>query len=207
MFTRNIAVFVAVVVLVTGSPAMAQSSDLLASAERAALTMQAEQELEQDQSVIRRRRSGGLGAAGVVMAGVGVFLALQPPVCGLSGSSTGKREYFDAVGTFEYEHTLLNGQCVVRVENTLRFHPSFGGRTRRYAIYSVDNEGGYDDELTPDDGVLREATASTTRNKVGWVTAAAGGALMWFGLRSVDVPVRFDVAPAGGFRVSRSLGW
>ena len=44
----------------------------------------------------------------------------------------------------------------------------------------------------------------------GLATAAAGGGLLWWlwwGLRTVEVPIRFDMAPTRGFRVSRSLGW
>ena len=89
MFKRFLVAFVAVVVLVTGSPAMAQTSDLLASAERAALTMglEQDQELEQDQSVVRRRRSGGLAWAGGILVTAGVVLALQPPKCGIEGEA------------------------------------------------------------------------------------------------------------------------
>ena len=78
-FKRGVAVFVAAVVLTTGSPAMAQSSGLLASAERAVLTM----EVEQDQSVVRRRRSVGLAWTGGALVVAGVVLALRPPICEL----------------------------------------------------------------------------------------------------------------------------
>ena len=143
MFTRSTAVFVAAVVLVTGSPAMAQSSDLLTSAERVVLTM----EVEQDQAVVQRRRSSGLAWIGGGLAVGGVVLALR-----MSDSS-------------ERIYDIRTANSTSRV---------------------VDN--------------------STWRG-VGWATAAAGGGLMWFGLRAVEIPVRLDMAPTGGFRVSRSLGW
>lgn len=194
MFTRSIAVFVAVVVLVTGSPAMAQSSDLLASAERAALTMQ----VEQDQSVVRRRRSGGLGASGVVMAGVGIFLALRPPVCELVGEASHRSVGAFGTATETFTAALKDGKCGVRlvVDGT------------RYDGAPISSEGhSLDANAHLFDFRGRRADTNKTMNWVGWTTAAAGGALMWFGLRAVDVPVRFDMASTGGFRVSRSLGW
>ena len=146
MFTRSIAVFVAAVVLVTGSPAMAQSSDLLASAERAALMM----EVEQDQAVVQRRRSSGLAWIGGGLAVGGVVLALQK----------GETDTFTTI-----------------------------------------QPGGSSVSWTPDRG------STSSRRYWGIAAVAGGGALMWFGLRAVDVPVRLDMAPAGGFRVSRSLSW
>ena len=75
---------------------------------------------------------------------------------------------------------------------------------------SVNNyySNGYGGEALYSDGFVGDAPVTNkTWNYVGWATAAAGGALMWFGLRGVDVPVRLDVAPTGRFRVARSLGW
>ena len=132
MFMRSrgfIAMFVAAVVLVTSSPAVAQTSDLLASAERVALTMAAEQD-QADQTVIRRRRSNMLALAGGVLVAVGA---------GLMASEDW-----------------------------------WGDRPQL---------------------------------ELGLATAAAGGGLLWWGLRTVEVPVRFDLEPTRGFRVSRSLGW
>lgn len=214
MFKRFLAVFVAVVVLVTGSPAMAQTSDLLASVERAALTMglEQEQELEQEQSVVRRRRSGGLAWAGGILAVAGVVLALRPPVCGLQGGRVGERETYsrendwfnDLVRTTEYSHDLVRGTCAVRRHVTDRFYTwpdeSTVTRQQTFSIYSVDQNSGWDYEG-------RVATTDKTWNYVGWATVAAGGVLLGIGLSSVDVPVRLDVAPGGGFRVARSLGW
>ena len=173
MFTRGISVFVAAVVLVTVSPVMAQSSDLLASAERLALAM----EVEQDQSVVRRRRSGGLAWTGGVLAVGGIVLALRPPVCELITT-------VPALVTFSVDAVFRDGRCDLRWEGNYR---STGDAAVPFEGYGV--------------------ITKKTWNYVGWATAATGGALMWFGLRSVDVPVRFDVAQSGGFRVSRSFGW
>lgn len=205
MFTRSIAVFVAVVVLVTGSPAMAQTSDLLASAERAALTMQ----VEQDQSVVRRRRSGGLGAVGVVLAGVGTFLALRSPGCELQGGepTTVERGFSQTrfsyyTSEITYSATRKDGSCGVRVVQTVTYDDS---SIQSLSADVHENDANADANRSFFGG--RSADTIKTWNYVGWATAAAGGALMWFGLRGVDVPVRFDMAPTGGFRVSRSLGW
>ena len=139
-----IAMFVAAVVLVTGSPAMAQTSDLLASAERAVLTMEMEQ-VEQAQAVIRRRRSNMLALAGGALVAVGAGLSMVS----------------------ERDH------------------------------YTSSGEGGFS----------YDAYESRPYLGHGLAIAAAGGGLLWWGLRTVEVPVRFDVAPTRGFRVSRSLGW
>ena len=143
MFMRResgIAVLVAVVVLVTGSPAMAQSADLLASAERVALTMAAEQD-QADQAVIRRRRSNMLALAGGALVAVGAGLSMVSQRDNYTGS-----EFYE---TYESRPYLGHGLAI----------------------------------------------------------AAAGGGLLWWGLRTVEVPVRFDLASTRGFRVSRSLGW
>lgn len=239
MFTRIVTVFLAAVVLLTGSPALAQSSsDLLASAERAALTMAMEQDLEQDQSVVRRRRSGGVGAVGAVLTGVGIYLALQPPDCDLVGEPTGAESYRWAFQpaqgtvwrtfTYEYTATRLRGECVVRAKETIGnyigaydpdvvFQPQSNGRpygadpTVR-VIYSSDEYApvNYDPFTLKDEegaGGARSVIEKKTMNQIGWATAAAGGVLLVWGLRGVDVPVRLDVAPAGGFRISRSFGW
>lgn len=138
-----IAMFVAAIVLVTGSPAMAQTSDLLASAERAVLTMEVEQ-VEQDQAVIRRRRSNMLALAGGALVAVGAGLSMVSE----------RDNWVQSEGGFSYD--------------TYESRPYLGH---------------------------------------GLAIAAAGGGLLWWGLRTVEVPVRFDVAPTRGFRVSRSLGW
>lgn len=197
-FTRGIAVFVAVVVLMSGSPALAQSSGLLASAERAALTM----EVEQDETVVRRRRSGGLALTGGALAAVGVVLALRPPVCELDGLGQ-RMQNFDGDSdyqTFDYEATYRDGQCDVRSKVTyLTYHGAVEGSDTYY--YS-DGYPAHDHGVPGDSPVTKR-----TWNYVGWATAAAGGALMLFGLRGVEVPVRLDVVPTGGFRITRSLGW
>ena len=124
MFMRgSIAMFGAAVVLMTGTPAMAQSSDLLASAERVTLAMA--MGAEQNETIIRRPRSTALVWTGAALIGRGITLV--------------------TTGTWGDRKTL-------------------------------------------------------------WATTAVGAGLIAFGLRSVEVPVRLDVAP-GGFRVTRSLDW
>ena len=189
MFTKSIAVFVAAVVLVTVSPAMAQSSsDLLASIERVVLTT----EVEQDQSVVRRRRSGGLAWTGGGLVVAGIVLALRPPVCELLGSKEEMTVIGGFVATHEFEAIVAeDGTCDVV----------------RFTEVDIVSYEDYWSSSPPERLLGRAPITKKTWNYVGWATAAAGGVLMWYGLRSVDVPVRFDVAPTGGFRVSRSLGW
>ena len=179
---RSIVVFVAAVVLVTDAPVMAQSSNLFKSSEPVVLTMEG----EQDQSIVRRRRSGGIAWTGGVLAAAGIVLALRPPVCGIAGP-----QYPERASPGRYQGALWQGQC------TVEWTSSYDGETDYLA--------------SPESLVHFEAghvpVTKRTWNYVGWATAAAGGALMWFGLRGVEVPVRLDVAPTGGFRVSRSLGW
>ena len=201
MSKASFAVFVAAVVLVTGSPAMAQSSSLLASAERVALMM----EVEQDQSVVRRRRSGGLAWTGGALAVAGVVLALRPPVCELDGLGTRRIDGLGAPGhgyylTYDYEAVRRDGKCDVRAARTSRLQ---GGTIFHTTVDYYSH--GYD--FTTNDRFVGDAPVTKrTWNYVGWTTAAAGGALMWFGLRGVEVPVRLDVAP-GGFSLAHSLGW
>lgn len=181
-FVRGVAVFVAAVVLVTGAPVMAQSSNLFKSSESVVLTM----EVKQDQSVVRRRRSGGLAWTGGILSAAGIVLALRPPVCGVTGP-----RYPERASPGSYRGTLWQGQC------TVEWTSSYDGEKDYLANPEslVRFEGGH------------SPVTKKTWNYVGWATAAAGGALMWFGLRGEEVPVRLDVAPTGGFRVSRSLGW
>ena len=197
-FKGGIAVFMATVVLTTGSPAMAQSSGLLASAERAALAV----EVEQDETVVRRRRSGGLALTGSVLAVAGVVLALRPPVCELDGLGQ-RRQNFDGDSdyqTFDYEAAYRDGQCDVRSKVTyLTYHGAVEGSD---TYYHSDGYPAHSPGVSGDSPITKR-----TWNYVGWAAAAAGGTLMLFGLRGVEVPVRLDVAPTGGLRVSRSLGW
>ena len=192
-FKRGVAGFVVAVVLATGSPAMAQSSGLLASAERAVLTM----EVEQDETVVRRRRSGGLALTGSALAVAGVVLALRPPVCEISSPTGAPRNFANRWGdNVTVEAGLYQGKCDVELTwESVRLGDA--------GTYFVSTVGTRYTDVHGD----HEAITKRTWNHVGWVTAAAGGVLMVFGLRGVDVPVLLDVAPAGGFRVSRSLGW
>ena len=202
MSKASFAVFVAAVVLVTGSPALAQSSGLLTSVERAVLTT----EVQQDQSVVRRRRSGGLAWTGGALAVAGVVLAVRRPICELDGLGTRRIDGLGAPGygyyvTYDYEAVHRDGKCDVRMAQTYRQQ---GGTVFRTSVEYYSD--GY--EHATRDGFVGDAPVTNkTWNYVGWATAAAGGALVWFGLSGVEVPVRLDVAPTGGFRVSRSLGW
>ena len=195
MFMRResgIAVLVAVVVLMTGSPAMAQSSDLLASATRsvALMTQDAEtQEAEQVQSVIRRRRSGGLAGTGAVLAGVGIVLALRPPNCSISGPRTSSDSRYP--GTFSA--TQEGRKCGVKFAVSA---------PRTWEEVVIPGSGARFTTEPPHPAPITKKTW----NYVGWATAATGGALLGLGLSRVEVPVRLDVAP-GRFRVARSLGW
>ena len=191
-----VAVFVTAVVLVTGSPALAQSSGLLASAERVALTM----EVEQDETVVRRRRSGGLALTGSALAVAGIVLALRPPVCEISSPTGAPRTFANRWGdNIELEAGLYRGKCDVELTwESVRL-----GDAGTSGTYFVSTVGTRYTDLHGD----HEAVTKRTWNYVGWATAAAGGAMMWFGLRGVDVPVLLHVEPTGGFRVSRSLGW
>ena len=192
MFKASFTVFVAVVVLVTGSPALAQSSGLLASAERVALAV----EVEQDETVVRRRRSGGLALTGSALAMAGIVLALRPPVCEANGLGVKRDGTPWNYSTYEYEAAHRDGKCDVRVTSVY-----WNDGVSEYTAV------GYYSDGDPRDVAGDLPITKKTWNYVGWATAAAGGALMWFGLRGVEVPVRLDVAPTGGFRVSRSLGW
>ena len=185
MSKASFAAFVAAVVLVTGSPALAQSSGLLASTERVALMMA----VEQDQSVVRRRRSSALAWTGGALAVAGIVLALRPPVCELQGSGVGevRRETYTPVRV-TYTPARDGSGCTILRE----------GRGLDPLFWTSASAGGFEG---------RAPITKRTWNYVGWATTATGGALMLFGLRGVDVPVRLDVAPTGGFRVSRSLGW
>ena len=217
MFKAGFVVFLAAVVLVTSSPAMAQTSDLLASAERAALTMAAaqDQDLEQGQSVVRRRRSGGLAWAGGILVTAGVVLALQPPKCRIEGEtpeSPGRT--FDRDGdvyrtwSLNYRAALIGGTCTIAADASYVWGPWYKANRdvtdSSYTIYQLDNPRG--DFVGADAGDAMALTDKTW-NYVGWAAIAAGGSLLALGLSGVDVPVRLDVAPTGGFRVARSLGW
>lgn len=151
------------------------------------MTQEAEtQEAEQDQSVIRRRRSGGLAGTGAVLAGVGVILALRPPDCDISGPRTASGSFR---GTFSA--TQEGRKCGVKFTSM-----------RGWEEIVIEGSGARFSADPPHPA----PTTKKTWNYVGWATAAAGGALLGLGLSSVEVPVRLDVAP-GGFRVARSLGW
>ena len=200
MFTRGIAVFVVANVLLTSLPVLAQSSDLLASAERAALTMGLEQDLEQDLNVVRRRRSGIAGAVGAVLTGVGIYLALQPVACSDAMGKANHQTFWGSDLVFSAER--LRGKCTIKVSEVYE-----GNRTYHY--YGLDYPDGLGWTLQNVRGEPEVPTVTTDNrtNHIGWATAAAGGVLLAWGLRGVDVPVRLDVAPTGGFRVSNSVGW
>ena len=200
MFMRGIAVFVAAVVLMTGAPVMAQSSDLLTSATRGVALMT--QDVEQEQTFVRRRRSGRLAWTGGILVGVGAILALRPPACGpdnLEGDSpsrSGDPRYWSV----SYRAILLRGECTLASDATGTLD---GTVVSRWTTYQSDGPIG---DFPGIDFGRRVAETDRTWNQIGWATAAAGGVLLGIGLSGVDVPVRLDVAP-GGFSVAHSRGW
>ena len=168
------------------------------------------QDVEQEQTFVRRRRSGGLAWTGGILAGVGVVLALRPPSCAAGGpvaTDPGPWSVNDAsLGryTFTFKAVRLRGECTVSVQVDHEY--PWGDSGDSWTMYASDNPR-FSAVAAAD--VLREYNTPVTKrtwNYVGWATAATGGVLLGLGLSSVDVPVRLNVAP-GGFRVTHSLGW
>ena len=199
----SLVVFVAAFSLTTGNrPVMAQSSTLLGTVERWALTMEA----EQDETFIQRRRSGTLATVGGVVAAAGLVMALQPPKCRLEGpTSESDREpwantWFNWSATFGA--SLKDGQCDIQV-----VYERTWDNGSRWGTVGYES----DQALIPESArfYVYDQTVETNRilNYVGWAAVGAGGALLWYGLRQVEVPFRLDVTPGGGLRVTRSVGW
>ena len=110
--------------------------------------------------------------------------------------------------SFNHRSTLIGRTCTVAADVSYVWGPLY----KRYrdvtdasfTLYQLDNPRG--DIGGSDFGSLRALTDKTW-NYVGWASIAAGGSLLALGFSAVDVPVRVDIAPGGGFRVARSLGW
>ena len=193
-----------------GNRLVASSSGILASAERMASMAEA----EQDEMFVQRRRSGALAGIGGVLVAAGMVLALRPPTCELVGSDHHDRESFDlSFGTAVWEHSynwaLKDNRCDVRVVERYTFtdniFPDFG-----FTLNSVEYRS--DRSLLGDDAHdfgNRRVESGWTKRYAGLAMAGAGGALLWFGLRRVEVPFRVDMTTGRGLRVqaSRSFGW
>ena len=197
-------------VLVSGAPTMAQSLSstvataqsraILASAERLA----AEVGLEQEATFVQRRRSGALAAIGGVLAATGAVLLLRPPTCALEGDAESETydPYFNDTLRSTYSTVQIGGRCDLRVltEYIPHDYPDFG---YQFAEYQSD-QSLYD---FPWDFEGRTAKTNKTVNHVGVAAIGAGGVLLWFGLRQVEVPFRVDLGMGGRLSVSRSFGW
>ena len=203
---RVVSVTLVGAVLVSGAPTMAQSLSrtvataesraILASAER----LTAEAALEQDETFVRRRRSGALAAAGAVLAATGAVLVMQPPVCSLEGSAHQREDLFSGdYLDLNYEAVLKSGSCDLRLVASGQI---FGDHWDFVEYQSDAHLITYSEDFGD-----RRAVTNRTRNHVGLAAIAAGGALLWFGLRQVDVPFRVDLGMNGGLSVSRSFGW
>ena len=187
-----------------GNRPVTSSSGILASAERMASMAEA----EQDEMFVQRRRSGALAGLGAVLAGVGVVLALRPPSeCMLMGSSTDRTRsdlgFTTVVWDYRYEGVVNSGRCDVRVLQTTTWGGGLVFRSVEYrSDASILGRDAHDFEG-------RTAYSSKAMKYTGLAMAGAGGALLWFGLRRVEVPFRVDMTAARGLRVraSRSFGW
>ena len=203
------------VMLAATTPLMAQSSELLASAERLALELEA----EQDETFVRRRRSGTMGTIGGVLAAAGLILALRSPSCELAGGATDSftDSYVGIVETTDRRFKALlgpTGDCDVRqvATTTWEFNdPEFAGFYGEF-FTDVQTDVLYlSDASLPNvytlDFLGRKAETDRTMNYVGWAAVGVGGVLLWLGLTPVEVPFRVDMTPGRGFRASRSFGW
>ena len=204
---KVVSVLLVVFLLATGSPAIAQSSGVVASARRLALTVQP----EQDSTVIRRRRSGTIATIGGVLATAGLLLATRQPRCDLvrGDPETSWRGFSGRFGGYQgqrnYEPLWQAGQCDVRVIVRIDWNSGYKEGFVAYLsderlVPNSDNNNFYDFQ-----GL--EAKAGRTLNYVGWAAAATGATMLWLGLSPVDVPFRVDIEPGGGFRAARSFGW
>ncbi|MCY4508613.1 MAG: hypothetical protein OXG35_16900 [Acidobacteria bacterium] len=169
-------------VLASGVPAMAQSRGILESVQRLAVEARA----RQDRTFVQRRRSGTLAAVGAVLAATGVVLVLQPPKCLLEGGPA--HDEYDV----HYEAVYRVGRCDLRASGDISW-PEYQSDGPLLGL--------------PHDFSGRTAGENRMLNYVGWSTLGAGGALLWYGLRQVEVPFRVDLGMGGGIAVSRSFGW
>ena len=192
-----------------GNRPAASSSGILASAERMASMAEA----EQDEMFVQRRRSGTLAGVGAALAAAGAVLVLRPPTCELVGSEHDRESLDLFFGTAVWEHSynwaLKDNRCDLRVVERYTFtdnlFPDFGFTSSSVEYRSDRNLLG--DDAHDFDGRMVES--GWTKRYAGLAMAGAGGALLWFGLRRVEVPFRVDMTTGRGLRVqaSRSFGW
>lgn len=186
-----------------GDRPAASSSGILASAERMASMAEA----EQDEMFVQRRRSGTLAGVGAALVATGAVLVLRPPSCTLEGSATGRDvvdfEFFGWVDDWDYAAVLSSGRCDVRVLETTTWNDGFVARSVEYQ-----SDGSLLGRFSHD-FAGRTAKEGWPLRYAGLAMAGAGGALLWFGLRRVEVPFRVDMTTGRGLRVqaSRSFGW
>lgn len=183
-----------------GGQSMPQSQGVLASAERSA----SEVRLQQDETFVRRRRSGALAAMGGILAATGAVLLLRPPECTLVGDAQYERvdPFLNETIRATYSAVRVRDECDLRVLAEFIFH-DFPEFNYQFAEYQSDRNL----YTVPWDFDDRSVDSNRTMNRVGLAAIGAGGALLWFGLRQVEVPFRVDLGIGGGLAVSRSFGW
>lgn len=221
MFKKVLSVLVAAFLFAADGPAMAQSSSLAASLSRLASSVQLEQDstVEQDTTVIRRRSSGTMAAIGGVLTAAGLVLALRPPGCKLvyNGKDPDPAIYKDndpnargGFGLLERERRFkavsINRKCDLRIwanDKYTDYTTAAYDTDTSFIAYGRDSgEVGVHYSLRD-----RKSEANRTLNYVGWTAVGTGAAMLWLGLRQVDVPFRVDLTVDGGFRATRSFGW
>ena len=218
---RAMLLFLLVVVIAAtnATPAGAQSaadrpSGILASALRSASTLELAQ---QGGTAIRRLRSRNMAVLGAGVLGLGVALFASPPKCGYSGAGIDD----DGWSSYSYRAEYKDGECDIEIDVTRREHlliinaesagkaslegfHRFPGKHREYFSDVTADAGFY---VVPEELGDLEPTRSDIWKRTGLAMAAGGGALLVFGLRRVEVPLRVDLTPDGGVLASRSLSW
>ena len=186
--------------LATGAPAAGQSSSLLASAVGVATVAEVEQ---QDDTIIRRRRSGSVAWVGGIMAVAGTVLALGPPRCTLVGAPNLEGPRFPVLAV-EFTAQVRNRRCDLRlVGETGWVDPDGSLHVFETVIYKSDSSLYFGEPFF----FGRDVETDRTANYAGWATAIVGGALLWFGLSEVEVPFRVDVTPGGGVGAWHAIEW
>ena len=196
---KLVAAFLGTVIVAASTPVAAQSLSVLASAER----LVSAAALEQDVTTVRRSRSMAVAGLGIGLLTAGVSLATIQPKCVITTDGP-DGDFLGA--TYTYRPIRKAGECDVQIDwvsagvgPTDRF-----GRGRTYIsdVRDLDNSYVWSSEVEDVRFEERKFLRYT-----GIALAGAGGVLLWYGLARVDVPIRLDVMPGGGFRASRSFGW